>query len=87
MVLVHGGGGTAFAEWVRIWNKRGYAAIAMDTCGALPDRAPEGKPWSPEKKRPEFGGPEGWGGFDQIDEPEIDQWTYHAVSAAVHLCW
>jgi len=32
MVLVHGGGGTAFAEWVRIWNRRGYAAIAMDTC-------------------------------------------------------
>src|SRR5687767_8648532 len=36
MVLVHGGGGTAFAEWVRLWNKRGYAAIAMDTCGSVP---------------------------------------------------
>src|SRR5258708_40265362 len=55
MVLIHGGGGTAFAEWVRLWNKRGYAAIAMDTCGALPDKAPEDKPWSPSKKHQEFG--------------------------------
>ena len=30
MVLVHGGGGTAFEHWVRLWNDRGYAAIAMD---------------------------------------------------------
>ena len=26
MVLVHGGGGTAFADWVRLWTGRGYAA-------------------------------------------------------------
>ena len=36
MVLVHGGGGTAFATWVHRWVKRGYAAIAIDTCGNLP---------------------------------------------------
>ncbi|MFZ2654940.1 MAG: acetylxylan esterase, partial [Victivallales bacterium] len=36
MVLVHGGGGTAFADWIRLWNSRGYAAIAMDTCGGVP---------------------------------------------------
>ena len=36
VVLVHGGGGTAFARWVRWWNARGYAAIAMDTCGTMP---------------------------------------------------
>src|SRR3954471_13565879 len=30
MVLVHGGGGTAFPEWVKLWTARGYAAIAMD---------------------------------------------------------
>lgn len=28
MVLIHGGGGTAFAEWVRLWNSRGGAAQA-----------------------------------------------------------
>jgi dienelactone hydrolase len=83
MVLIHGGGGTAFAEWVRIWNKRGYAAIAIDTCGNLPETAEKGKPWNPAKKHHEFGGPEGWGGFAQIDEPVTDQWTYHAVAASV----
>ena len=35
MVLVHGGGGTAFRTWVKTWNDRGYAALAMDTCGTL----------------------------------------------------
>ena len=29
VVLIHGGGGTALADWVRLWNKKGYAAIAM----------------------------------------------------------
>ena len=36
IVLVHGGGGTAFETWVRLWNKRGYAAIAMDHNGGAP---------------------------------------------------
>ncbi|MFA6133068.1 MAG: dipeptidyl aminopeptidase [Phycisphaerae bacterium] len=36
MVLVHGGGGTAFAHWVRMWNQRGYAAIAIDWGGCIP---------------------------------------------------
>jgi dienelactone hydrolase len=77
MVLVHGGGGTAFDEWVRRWTARGYAAIAMDTCGCLPGGEHAARP------RHDFGGPPGWGGYDQIDEPREDQWTYHAVSAAV----
>ena len=36
VVLVHGGGGHAFPEWIRLWNERGFAAIAMDTTGFLP---------------------------------------------------
>ena len=39
MVLVHGGGGHAYMEWVRIWNERGYAAIAMETTGYFPESA------------------------------------------------
>lgn len=77
MVLVHGGGGTAFADWVRLWNERGYAAIAMDTCGSVP-RGTYGK-W----ERHAEGGPPGWGGFDKVDEPLADQWTFHAVSAVI----
>jgi dienelactone hydrolase len=77
MVLVHGGGGTAFDAWVRLWNQRGYAAIAMDTCGCLPG-GDHGK-----RPRHEWGGPPGWGGFDQISEPQTDQWTYHAVASVI----
>jgi len=74
MVLVHGGGGTAFEEWVRLWVGRGYAAIAMDTCGQIP-MGHYGR-WF----RDDQGGPPGWGGFDQMDQPREDQWTYHAVA-------
>jgi len=77
MVLVHGGGGTAFAEWVRLWNERGYAAIAMDTCGSTPDG--ERGNWA----RHGFSGPAGWGAsFNQTDWLKEDQWTYHAVADA-----
>ena len=82
IVLVHGGGGTAFAEWVRLWNSRGYAAIAMDTCGSVPGPAPTGKPYESKPIRDgDSGGPPGWdASFDQIDDPITDQWTYHAVA-------
>ena len=77
MVLIHGGGGTAFEEWVRLWTGRGYAAIAMDTCGALP--VGTYGHWV----RDELGGPPGWGGWDQMDSPRNEQWTFHAVADAV----
>lgn len=78
MVLIHGGGGTAFDRWVKLWNARGYAAIAMDLCGCVPD-GEYGK-W----KRHEYGGPAGWGAsFEQLNDPVEDQWTYHATSAVM----
>ena len=36
VVLVHGGEGTAFWDWVQMWLDKGYAAIAMDTEGRFP---------------------------------------------------
>lgn len=76
MVLIHGGGGTAFDRWVKVWNDRGYAAIAMDLCGCVPVGT-YGK-W----QRHDAGGPPGWdASFGQLDDPIEDQWTYHAVSA------
>jgi dienelactone hydrolase len=77
MVLVHGGGGTAFAVWVRLWNSRGYAAVAMDTCGCVP-RGTYGH-W----ERDAQGGPAGWGDFEHVEAPVTDQWTYHAVADVV----
>jgi dienelactone hydrolase len=82
VVLVHGGGGTAFARWVRWWCDRGFAAIAMDTCGAmpLPDTGILGSAAWP---RHSHSGPPGWGSFDQASWPLQDQWVYHAAAAIV----
>ena len=77
MVLIHGGGGTAFEEWVRLWVDRGYAAIAMDTCGQIP--VGQYGRWF----RDEQGGPAGWGGLEQIDQPQTDQWACHAVADVI----
>lgn len=79
VVLVHGGGGTAFRDWVKAWVDRGYAAIAMDLTGCVPVK-PEGvtmdkaqHAYAPKKFT--------HGGFADIDEPLNDQWFYHAVAA------
>lgn len=82
MVLIHGGGGTAFAEWVRMWNREGFAAIAVDTVGTIPDRASTNL-WNPTRKRHEFSGPAGWGDFANVDLPVTDQWSYHAVAVSI----
>jgi dienelactone hydrolase len=82
IVLVHGGGGTAFAEWVSLWTSRGYAAIAMDVCGHVPQPDPDsngayGVNWSAQPD----GGPPGWdASFAQTGESLHDQWPYHAVA-------
>ena len=46
VVLVHGGGGKAFAQWAKLWAERGYIALAMDLFGQGPDgkHAPDGGP-------------------------------------------
>jgi dienelactone hydrolase len=78
IVLVHGGGGTAFEEWVRLWVGRGYAAIAIDTCGQVP----VGK--SGQWVKDDQGGPPGGGiCFQQIDWDTKDQWAYQAVADVI----
>ncbi len=77
MVLVHGGGGSAFIPWVKLWMDRGYAAISMDTCGAVSGGG------NNNHARHENGGPPGWGGFQQVDEALEDQWPYHAVADVI----
>ena len=71
VVLVHGGGGRAFAHWVKAWNERGFAAIAIDTEGKRPDNSRDG-----------LGGP--YIDYMFTDTlPIEEQWMFHAVSAAV----
>ncbi|WP_161604563.1 alpha/beta hydrolase family protein [Roseiconus nitratireducens] len=92
VVLLHGGGGTAFAEWVNLWARRGYAAIAMDLCGNRPEAphyaAPTGELLTTAmvpRQRLEFGGPaEGpVGKFQNVGGDVTDDWQYHAVAAGM----
>lgn len=79
IVLLHGGGGTAFESWVKLWVDRGYAAIAIDHFGGMPDPLDaKARPRNPA------GGPTGGSAvFSQLGEPLTDQWPFHAVTAAV----
>ncbi len=80
IVLVHGGGGTAYRYWVKLWMDRGYVAIAMDTGGMMPQAM--AKDGVEQRVRDPFGGPGGEGfsqSFNQVDQ----QWPYHAVAAIV----
>lgn len=84
VVLIHGGGGTAFREWAELWAKRGYAAIAMDLAGARPlpgknphdrknrTRLPDGGPNQTDQEK-----------FGAIDQELSEQWQYHAVANAI----
>jgi cephalosporin-C deacetylase-like acetyl esterase len=84
MVLIHGGGGTAFREWAELWAKNGYAAIAMDTAGYRPN---EGQNAHDKKNRSRLtdAGPDqsDQEKFGSVDLPPNDQWPYHAVAAAI----
>lgn len=79
VVCLHGGGGTAFYQWVRRWNDHGYAAIAMDLEGYLPDVT------RIQAERPSFkgAGPSKVGVFGDFAEPIEDQWFYQAVAQVV----
>lgn len=94
VVLIHGGGGTAFVEWAHRWAKRGYAAIAMDLAGCRPmdpmygsDGAPVlGQASKPESRTrlpnggPAQGHPEK---FDTIGGDFSDDWPYHAAASVI----
>jgi sugar lactone lactonase YvrE/dienelactone hydrolase len=84
VVLVHGGGGTAFKEWAELWAGRGYAAIAMDLAGHKPI---EGKNAHDRGNRTPLttGGP-GQGDeekFGSVAKAPTEQWPYHAVASVV----
>ena len=75
MVLVHGGGGTAFSEWASLWARRGYCALAMDLAGCGPQRRrlPDGGPNQGDE-----------GKFGDFNDDQVGRmWTYHAVAAVV----
>lgn len=96
VVLIHGGGGTAFADWVHLWAMRGYAAIAMDLSGSRPPEPvwieKDGQKTLQHASKadtrtrlpnggPFHGHPEK---FDCVLTPDIsDDWPYHAVASVI----
>jgi len=74
MVLVHGGGGTAFPEWARLWAARGYAALAMDLSGSGPgrQRLPDGGPDQGDEWK-----------FRRLKDGVKNAWSYHSVAAVI----
>ena len=84
IVCAHGGGGTAYPDWVRKWNGRGYAAVAMDLEGHLPG----GKHFGVEGGFPVGEGHSGAGPsridwFGDRDLPDREQWFYQAVAGVI----
>lgn len=94
VVLIHGGGGTAFAQWAMLWAKRGYAAIAMDLGGQRPP-APKFDPTTgvlvsgfsrpSDRKRLERGGPAAGHvqKFANVGGDPTDDWQNHSVPAVI----
>jgi dipeptidyl aminopeptidase/acylaminoacyl peptidase len=84
MVCAHGGGGSAFPAWVKFWNKRGYAAIAMDLEGHLPGGGHFGvEGGHPTNQGHKNAGPSRDGWFGDIALPDTEQWFYHAVADVI----
>ena len=84
VVCAHGGGGTAYPEWVKYWNNKGYAALAMDLEGHLPggnSHHLEGN--HPANVTHRNAGPSRIDWFGDRAQPDKEQWFYHAVADVI----
>lgn len=95
MVLVHGGGGQPYAEWVKRWTDRGFVAIAPSNTGFFPTPAGKGKAgrevdffletpyWQQglhgDFLEPGFVSAPDNDGMQHSDAPQEEQWIYHAI--------
>lgn len=82
IVLVHGAGGTADALWVKWWNDKGYAALALDTAFRLPTVSR----WRLREKTALPGPIFPWGtdpAWNNSQAAPEDHWLYHAVADVI----
>ena len=82
VVCVHGATGTAFYDWVEMWNNRGYAAIAMDTEGKMPTADTSMYRVLPAVESIKPHGPANASFYDS-GKPVTEQWVYHALGAVI----
>ena len=83
VVLVHGGGGTAFKNWVQEWNDRGFAAISIAVEGQIDKKVKNEKSKKMAWGKHQWAGPHRIGIFADTHKPLQDQWMYHAVSQTI----
>jgi dienelactone hydrolase len=79
IVLVHGGGGTAYDEWVTKWNDRGYAAIAI----AVEGQTDESDTVNGGYVEHQWAGPARDGIYNDTNIELTDQWMYHATADTI----
>ena len=83
VVLIHGGGGTAFSDWVKMWNDRGYAAIAIDTEGCIPTESASLSSASDVAfESIMHHGPDNTG-YKDYAKSANEQFLYHAIAGAI----
>lgn len=83
IVLVHGGGGTAFKAWVQKWNDRGYAAISIAVEGQTDEPDPSAAKGKHAWRQHAWPGPKRNGIYGDSAEPLQDQWMYHAAADTI----
>ena len=75
IILVHGGGGKAFKEWVEKWAASGYAALALDlsATGGNEEKFDGRGPGQDKKEK-----------FEDIKLGDLkNMWSYHAVANVI----
>lgn len=86
IVLVHGGGGTAYDLWAKLWADKGYAAISIDTEGRMPLST---NTFSiPRDSKQQFTGlghinNASYNDFTASDSGHSDMWFYQAACDAI----
>lgn len=84
IVLVHGVKGTAYSYWVKEWNKRGYAAIAMDISGGCPGCRNGEMPLEMTVHKHRYTQAPHSDTLSSLpDIPFKEQWPYRAVAAII----
>lgn len=83
VLLVHGGAGSAYWEWVNEWNKRGFVALAMDLEGHVPtEKGTLGSPWTDLYVKSKYPAPQNHN-YDDSNKPMDETWMYYAVQTAI----